>query len=247
MAQTPGSRDTASPSGPREAASLGLPNGHQARSAAPDGIAEVSATPSFNIRKNEKRMLLELQDGSTYRGCSFGADRSIAGEVVFQTGMVGYYESMTDPSYRGQILVMTWPLVGNYGVPARKAMDELLEDVPANFESAEIHIAGLVVASYCGEDYSHHLASSSLGAWLKEQRIPALYGIDTRALTKKIRKQGSMLARLSLEQVMTNGIATAAKSRGESTHGHKNFVRVDWIDPNKRNLVADGMNIGTLE
>src|SRR5436190_1556925 len=117
-------------------------------------------------------MCLDLEDNSSYQGYSFGAKKSIAGELVFQTGMVGYPESITDPSYRGQILVITFPLVGNYGVPSREDMDSLLKDVPAHFESSEIHIAGLVVATYAEEAFSHHLATSSLGAWLKEQGVP---------------------------------------------------------------------------
>ena len=142
-------------------------------------------------REVESMMALEVKDGeSSIRFCegqSFGAHRSVAGERVFQTGMVGYPESITDPSYRGQILVITFPLVGNYGVPSREDRDAILKDVPSHFESSEIHIAGLVVASYSGEDYSHHLATSSLGTWLKEQNVPAIYGVDTRALTKRIR------------------------------------------------------------
>src|SRR3954468_15542352 len=107
------------------------------------------------IAHDPQNMALELQDGYVCFGHSFGADKSIAGELVFQTGMVGYPESITDPSYRGQILVITFPLVGNYGVPSREAMDSLLEDIPAYFEAREIHIAGLVVATYAGEEYSH--------------------------------------------------------------------------------------------
>ncbi|KAL8990948.1 MAG: hypothetical protein Q9169_007984, partial [Polycauliona sp. 2 TL-2023] len=120
-------------------------------------------------------MLLELEDGSQHQGYSFGAAKSIAGELVFQTGMVGYPESITDPSYRGQILVVTFPLVGNYGVPSRETRDEILEGLPAYFEASRIHISALVVASYSGEHYSHHLATSSLGTWLKEQGVPAMF------------------------------------------------------------------------
>src|ERR1700729_2845285 len=126
-----------------------------------------------NTNHESLSMALELQDGYVCHGQSFGAYKSIAGELVFQTGMVGYPESLTDPSYRGQILVLTFPLVGNYGVPSRTVMDELLEDLPKHFESSEIHIAGLVTASYSGEDYSHYLAQSSLGSWLKENGVPA--------------------------------------------------------------------------
>src|ERR1700712_2893662 len=151
-------------------------------------------------------MALELEDGYFCQGISFGAERSVAGELVFQTGMVGYPESITDPSYRGQILVITFPLVGNYGVPSRETMDDLLKDLPAHFEASQIHIAGLVTASYSGEDFSHFLATSSLGTWLKEQGVPAMYGVDTRALTKRIREEGSMLGRMLVQkQALTNG------------------------------------------
>lgn len=191
---------------------------------------------SLNV-KDEGLISLELQDGTSYQGYSFGAPKSIAGELVFQTGMVGYPESITDPSYRGQILVITFPLVGNYGVPTRETMDELLKDLPAYFESSQIHIAGLVTASYAGEDYSHYLAKSSLGTWLKEQGVPAMYGVDTRALTKKLREQGSTLGRMLLQ-----------KSPPNLTNGHANgkvsmpiaFDTIDWVNPNERNLVADG-------
>ncbi|KAF1993390.1 carbamoyl-phosphate synth [Amniculicola lignicola CBS 123094] len=195
----------------------------------------------------DQNMALELQDGYVCFGESFGADKSIAGELVFQTGMVGYPESITDPSYRGQVLVITFPLVGNYGVPSREAMDPLLQDLPAHFEAREIHIAGLVVASYSGEDYSHHLATSSLGSWLKEQGVPAITGVDTRALTKRIREEGSMLGRLLRR---TSATTTAILTSGEHnrrtlTNGdvdddwRSDFECVAWEDPNKKNLVAE--------
>lgn len=187
---------------------------------------------------------LELEDGSVYQGYSFGAPKSIVGELVFQTGMVGYPESITDPSYRGQILVITFPLVGNYGVPPRDALDELLGDLPAQFESSQIHIAGLVAATYAGEDFSHFLASSSLGTWLKEQGIPAMYGVDTRALTKRIREKGSMLGRmLQQKQHLTNGVNGNGDSLtlpGAMGDWRPYFASVDWLDPNEKNLVAEG-------
>ena len=106
--------------------------------------------------------------------------------------MVGYPESLTDPSYRGQILVLTFPLVGNYGVPSRESIQD---SIKAHFESNQIHVAGLIIGIY-SHDYSHYEAVSSLGDWLKEQNVPAIYGIDTRALTKKIQSQGSLLAKI---------------------------------------------------
>jgi carbamoyl-phosphate synthase / aspartate carbamoyltransferase len=193
---------------------------------------------------DEGLMCLELEDESTYQGYSFGAKKSIAGELVFQTGMVGYPESVTDPSYRGQILVVTFPLVGNYGVPSRKKIDELVGDLSEYFESSQIHIAGLVVASYSGENYSHYLATSSLGTWLKEQGVPAIYGVDTRALTKRIREKGSMLGRLLLQKqnvsngVPSNGVNGSFPPAGKDLKTY--FEEVPWNNPNEKNLVAEG-------
>ncbi|THX35192.1 carbamoyl-phosphate synth [Aureobasidium pullulans] len=194
----------------------------------------------------DKLIALEAREGTeSVRlavGTSFGAEKSVAGELVFSTGMVGYEESITDPSYKGQILVLTYPLVGNYGVPDRNEMDPLLKDLPAHFEASQIHVSGLIVASYCGEDYSHYLATSSLGKWLKEQGVPALCGVDTRALTKIIREKGSMLGRMRLQKSgsqsnapITNGITL---SNGESQE-EADFEEVEWSNPNNKNLVAD--------
>jgi len=204
------------------------------------------ASASLSGAEEEALVCLELEDGFVYQGYSFGAPRSIAGELVFQTGMVGYPESVTDPSYRGQILVITFPLVGNYGVPSRETLDDLLRDLPAHFESSRIHIAGLVTASYSGEDYSHFLAQSSLGTWLKEQGIPAMYGVDTRALTKRIRQEGSMLGRMLMQKRnLTNGAVSGQLNGSPSRHlqgsnWRAHFDAIEWVNPNKRNLVAEG-------
>ncbi|KAL7628931.1 Carbamoyl-phosphate synthase [Parahypoxylon ruwenzoriense] len=193
--------------------------------------------------EDEGLMCLDLEDHSSYLGYSFGARKSIAGELVFQTGMVGYPESITDPSYRGQILVITFPLVGNYGVPSREAMDELLRDRPAHFESSQIHVAGLIVSSYAGEDFSHFLAESSLGTWLKEQGVPAMYGVDTRDLTERIRQEGSMLGRMLLQKKdLTNGISNGVNglaSHHISNDWEPHFDSIDWANPNTKNLVAE--------
>jgi carbamoyl-phosphate synthase/aspartate carbamoyltransferase len=202
------------------------------------------ATAAIAKAESEGLITLELEDGSVYQGYSFGAPKSIAGELVFQTGMVGYPESVTDPSYRGQILVITFPLVGNYGVPPRDALDQLLGDLPAHFESSQIHIAGLVTATYAGEDFSHFLATSSLGTWLKEQGIPAMYGVDTRALTKRIREKGSMLGRMLLQkQDLTNGVngnVDGLSLPGTTGDWRPYFESIDWFNPNEKNLVAEG-------
>jgi carbamoyl-phosphate synthase small subunit len=132
-------------------------------------------------------MMLRLEDGTELRGRAFGASRPVAGEVVFNTGMAGYVEALTDPSYRGQILVLTYPLAGNYGVPAPRARGSL--DAP--YESDRIQVQGLVVQNYV-EDYSHHAARRSLHEWLAAEGVPAVTGIDTRTLTRRLREHGTM-------------------------------------------------------
>lgn len=179
----------------------------------------------------DRLVALELKDGTSVLGYSFGADKPAAGELVFQTGMVGYPESITDPSYEGQILVITYPLVGNYGVPDRQLRDEFVEELPRYFESNRIHVAGLVISHYT-EDYSHWLAKSSLGKWLQEEGIPAVYGVDTRALTKHLRDSGSMLGRLALQKPGVNDVNVA------SPQWKTAFDVPEWVDPNVKNLVA---------
>lgn len=135
-----------------------------------------------------KKRFLWLEDGSTYQGEAFGANQEISGEVVFSTGMVGYPEALTDPSYQGQILVLTYPLIGNYGVPASQET--------YSFESKSIKIAGLIVSSYINQ-YSHWQAVKSLDTWLKKENIPAISDIDTRSLTIKLRERGVMLGAIT--------------------------------------------------
>jgi carbamoyl-phosphate synthase/aspartate carbamoyltransferase len=123
-------------------------------------------------------------------------------------------------------------------------MDDLLKDLPAHFESSQIHIAGLVTASYSGEDFSHFLATSSLGTWLKEQGVPAMYGVDTRALTKRIREEGSMLGRMLVEKQLSNGHVNGLTKGNSAITSSKDwrsaFEMIDWVNPNAQNLVADG-------
>lgn len=156
------------------------------------------------------RATLVLEDGTRYEGLSFGAARSAAGEVVFSTGMVGYPESMTDPSYCGQILVCTYPLIGNYGVPAADTRDGL----EYALESDRIHVSGLIVADYSAE-HSHWNAARSLGEWMAGEGVPGITGIDTRSLTKKLRHAGTMLGKIEFDD-----------------------QPVALYDPNKENLVA---------
>eukprot|EP01124_Arcella_intermedia_P028723 TRINITY_DN5904_c0_g1_i1.p1 TRINITY_DN5904_c0_g1~~TRINITY_DN5904_c0_g1_i1.p1 ORF type:complete len:2148 (+),score=473.24 TRINITY_DN5904_c0_g1_i1:212-6655(+) len=160
------------------------------------------------------KMVLKLEGGPTYQGYSFGAPRSVAGECVFQTGMTGYVESLTDPSYRGQILILSFPLIGNYGVPP-PTLDH--HGLPLYFESNKVQVAGLVVASYSFEQ-SHWNSLQSLSNYLQANNIPAIYGVDTRALIKNIRDKGSTLGQLHLES---------------------NKEQIAYNDPNKRNLVQE--------
>ncbi|ADX67022.1 glutamine-hydrolyzing carbamoyl-phosphate synthase small subunit [Weeksella virosa] len=157
----------------------------------------------------DKKVKIVFQDGLEIEGQSFGAYTSTAGEIVFNTAMVGYNESLTDPSYKGQIMVMTFPIVGNYGVPDDKKM---IDEIEAWLESNTIQVSGLVV-SYYSDDYSHWNAIQKLGDWLKAHNIPGVYGIDTRAITKKLREEGSTLAKIVAD------------------------TEIDFYDPNTDNLV----------
>ena len=134
---------------------------------------------------------LRLADGTRASGHGFGAARAVGGEVVFCTAMTGYVETLTDPSYRGQILVLTYPLVGNYGVPGARERGSIAEP----YEADRIQVQALVV-QHAVEHHSHHSALRSLSEWLASEDVPGIAGIDTRALTLHLRKQGTMRGRL---------------------------------------------------
>lgn len=160
-----------------------------------------------------QNLVLTLQDGTQITGKAFGAFEETEGEVVFTTGMVGYPESFTDPSFKDQILVLTYPLVGNYGVPNEELDEEKLSKF---FESMRIHLKGVVVSDY-SEVFSHWNANKSLSDWLREYGVPGITGIDTRALTKKLREEGAMLGKIHYEETKTDK---------------------EFHDPNEDNLVA---------
>jgi carbamoyl-phosphate synthase small subunit len=157
-----------------------------------------------------RKATLILEDGQQFEGLSFGSEQPVAGEIVFNTAMTGYPESLTDPSYKGQILVLTYPSIGNYGVPG----NEFSNKMKKNFESDHIHITALIIADY-SEKHHHWNASQSLGDWLKHEGVPALFGIDTRRLTKIIREKGSMLAKIVFDE------------------------DIEFFNPNQTNLVAE--------
>ncbi len=135
----------------------------------------------------ESQMKLLLEDGTEFDGHAFGAARPVCGEVVFNTAMTGYVEALTDPSYRGQILTFTYPLIGNYGVPGAREPGSL----GLAYESGRIQVQGLAVLSYV-DAYSHHGAERSLRQWLEDEGVPAISGIDTRTLTRHLRESGTM-------------------------------------------------------
>lgn len=142
-----------------------------------------------------------LDDGTRFRGQSFGYEKSVAGEVVFNTAMTGYPESLTDPSYAGQLMTLTYPLVGNYGVPPFTIEGNGL----ATFmESEKIHAEAIIVSDY-SENYSHWNAVESLADWLKREHVPGITGIDTRELTKVLREHGVMMGRIVFDDAMDNG------------------------------------------
>ena len=170
------------------------------------------------LYKNKKAKLV-LEDGSEFTGYSFGHKGNANGEVVFNTGMVGYPETMTDPSYHGQILVFTYPLIGNYGIPSKEKEAGLYK----NFESNNIHCRALVVTDYSFE-YSHWSAEKSLSDWMIEEKIPGIYGIDTRMLTRKLRDKGTMLGK-----IITNEDENVYLPAGQAS----------FEDPNKTNLVGE--------
>lgn len=187
----------------------------------------------FLMDQKIKPAKLVLSDNTVFFGKSFGFNSSVSGEVVFCTGMTGYPESLTDPSYFGQILVFTYPLIGNYGVPKNKKL-----------ESEKIQVKGLIASDY-SFDYSHWTAKKSLAQWLKEFKVPAIYGIDTRALTQKLRSKGTMLGKIIIEKEKQltepkemNSTKTGIKFFNSIKSNSNNLTEKElgFFDPNKFNL-----------
>ena len=147
-----------------------------------------------------RNVTLILDDGTRFRGQSFGYEKPVAGEVVFNTAMTGYPESLTDPSYAGQLMTLTYPLVGNYGVPP---FTRGADGIPDYMEGAHIYAEAIIVSDY-SENYSHWNAAESLGDWLKREQIPGITGIDTRALTKALREHGVMMGKIVFDDDPAN-------------------------------------------
>ena len=170
--------------------------------------------------KREARLI--LSDGTVFHGYSFGYEAETVGEVVFNTAMMGYPESLTDPSYAGQILVTTFPLIGNYGVPDTGMGSDGL---PLFMESDRIHPKALVVADY-SETYSHWNAKESLASWLKREKIPAITGVDTRRLTKVLREHGVMMGRIEMSEELRVKSEEFATALPES----EDYGSVNWVE-----------------
>lgn len=148
-----------------------------------------------------RKVTLQLSDGTEFHGKSFGYEQPVAGEVVFNTAMMGYPESLTDPSYAGQLLTMTFPLVGNYGVPPFTFNKQT--GLPDFMESDRIYASALIVSDY-SEQYSHWNAVESLGEWLQREKVPGITGIDTRELTKVLREHGVMMGKILFDDEPNN-------------------------------------------
>lgn len=148
-----------------------------------------------------RKVTLQLSDGTEFHGKSFGYEQPVAGEVVFNTAMMGYPESLTDPSYAGQLLTMTFPLVGNYGVPPFTFDKQT--GLPDFMESDRIYASALIVSDY-SEQYSHWNAVESLGEWLQREKVPGITGIDTRELTKVLREHGVMMGKILFDDEPSN-------------------------------------------
>jgi carbamoyl-phosphate synthase small subunit len=186
------------------------------------GVREGSLGSNFR-RENHKKAILALEDGSYFLGYGFGATRKVSGEVVFSTSMVGYPESLTDPSYHGQILTLTYPLIGNYGVPPF----EVEMGIPRYFESESIKVTGFIIHELCREPY-HWASTKTLNEWLEQENVPGMYGIDTRRLAKKLRTKGVMLGILQVFEEQ------------EEPDIEEILKETDKIpDPNSRDLVGE--------
>jgi carbamoyl-phosphate synthase small subunit len=180
--------------------------------------------------------VLLLEDGSLFLGKGFGAETTTVAEVVFNTGMVGYPESMTDPSYAGQVLTFTYPLIGNYGVPGPQDMD--IMGLPRQFESESIKVSGIVVQEYCQRP-SHWDSGRTLSEWMRGEGIPGISEVDTRALVTKLRESGVMMG------VLANGFQPS--SRRELMKLLRQSTKYDSIDFVKRVSPKKPLTYGSSE
>lgn len=212
-----------------------------------------------SIGSSLDRATLTIRDGPVFHGKSFGANTNISGEAVFTTSLVGYPESMTDPSYRGQIIVFTQPLIGNYGVPSATARDQF--SLLKYFESPHIQCIGIVVADVALR-YSHWTAVESLADWCQREGVAAISGVDTRALVSFLRERGSSLARITVGEEydadqdeafldpstvnLVHKVSTKAPfhvSAGAGAHSHVAVIDCGVKENILRSLVSRGADV----
>jgi len=177
------------------------------------------------LSKKYKKARLELSNGVTLEGSAIGADVCVTGEMVFNTGMLGYSEAMTDPSYLGQILVFSFCLIGNYGIPAPKGGDFFMAK---GHESSSIKTQGIIVSDIY-DGCHHHDGGMSLEQWMIENNVPGIAGIDTRYLVQMIRESGNLFGRIVPEG--------AKKEKIDRFEFLKNFSDAEYVDPSKYNLM----------
>ena len=185
-----------------------------------------------------KKAWIVLDDGTACVGQAFGYQKNVIGEVVFTTGMVGYTKSLTDPSYKGQILMFTYPLIGNYGVPSYLDVDEF--GLPRFFESDTIKVQGVIVHEYCAKP-SHWASTQNIHEWLLREEIPGICGVDTRSLTQRIRVKGVMMGAIVIGEAPEKGFMMLEKAK---KYGEINFV--DEVSIKSPKIYGSGKEIIAL-
>jgi carbamoyl-phosphate synthase small subunit len=185
--------------------------------------------------------VLVLEDGSLFLGKGFGAETTSIAEVVFTTGMVGYPESMTDPSFAGQLLCFTYPLIGNYGVPSMNDLDSM--GLPSQFESESIKVSGLIVQEWC-ERPSHWASTQTVSEWMKSEGIPGIAGVDTRALVSRIREGGVMMGILASGSGLTNRKGLLKALKDSTRYDSIDFVKK--VSPRKTRTYGAGERTAVL-
>ena len=200
--------------------------------------------------KTIKQARLVLEDGSEYSGYSFGKARSQAGELAYTTGMGGYVQALTDPACRGHILVSSYPLLGNGGVPVKPKTGEAFTDkykLPLHFESPFVQISGLVVSETCDLP-SHYSSGATLSAWLEKNNVPGIYGIDTRSLVKRLREYGAMQGKILVEgsRVPAIDFSQISSSVAEVSCQETISYRPETENPLKIALIDCGVKSGLL-
>ncbi|MFC1521141.1 glutamine-hydrolyzing carbamoyl-phosphate synthase small subunit [Elusimicrobiota bacterium] len=187
-----------------------------------------------DLNNKKLKAVLALSDGTVFTGAGFGAEKTVSGEIVFNTSFVGYEESLTDPSYKGQILVSTYPLIGNYGVNK------------ANLESSRVQAEGFVIREL-SQFYKHRDSNISLGTFLKQNRVPGIEGIDTRLITKIVRTEGVMNAVLAVSQRPINESKVLKQAQSAANYASLELLRKVSVKARKRIGIGAGKTIAIID